>query len=151
MVIVHPHVSNETTEPKAVSSISIAQIDEALTRFVLQDTVRQDPDEPVRYDGSTAPESVTQTATDINSLIQRVAGVSLDQLDDVIVDLRHLRDFVHSEGRRIQEELSGFVKLNRATMDAANLIAENMRSWKETRPRSPDATNVRPAPGSSPG
>jgi hypothetical protein len=53
MVIVHPHVSNETTEPKAVSSISIAQIDEALTRCVLQDTVRQDPDEPVRYDGST--------------------------------------------------------------------------------------------------
>ena len=78
------------------------------------------------------PENTGQAITDINSLIQRVAGVSLDQLDDAIVDLRQLRDFLHSEGERIQRELSGYLQLSQTAMGSTKIITDNMVLWKET-------------------
>jgi hypothetical protein len=127
MVIVHPHLGKETSEPTALPSMSIAQIDEALTRFVLQDTanLRQATDQMASDD--------RRSAADISSLVERVANASLERLDDAIVDLRYLRDLVHTEGERIQQELSGFVKLNRDAIASADLIAQSMKHWKETR------------------
>jgi hypothetical protein len=127
MVTVHPHPRKETSESTALPSMSIAQIDEALTRFVLQDTanLRQATDQIASDD--------RRSASDISSLVERVTVASLERLDDVIVDLRYLRDLVHTEGGRIQRELSGFVKLNRDAMASADLIAQSTRHWKETR------------------
>ena len=72
------------------------------------------------------PESAAQVVADVNSLVQQVAGVSLDQLDDVIVDLRNLRDFLHSEGERVQREISGFLQLNQVAMGSTKLITDNI-------------------------
>jgi hypothetical protein len=146
MVIVHPHPRQETSEPKTLP-LSLPQIDEALTRFVLQDTanLRQDTERMVCDD--------RRSAADISSLVQRVANVSLERLDDVIVDLRYLRDLVHSEGDRIQQELSAFVRLNRDAIDSANLIAESIKNLKEAKgPVAQDAvvTTVHSAPAPSP-
>jgi hypothetical protein len=77
------------------------------------------------------PESAAQVVTDVNSLVQQVAGVSLDQVDDVIVDLQQLRDFLHSEGERVQQEISGFLQLNRAAIGSTRVISDNIRNWKE--------------------
>ena len=71
--------------------IPAPQIEEALRESVRQNTAH------IRHE----PENTSQVVTDVNSLVQRVAGVSLDQLDDAIVDLRQLRDFLLSEGERI--------------------------------------------------
>jgi hypothetical protein len=72
----------------------------------------------------------------VNSLVQRVAGVSLDQLDDVIVDLRQLRDFLHSEGERIQSEISGYLRLNHIAMGSTKIIVDNIVQWKKVAQRS---------------
>jgi hypothetical protein len=88
--------------------------------------------ESVRQNGahiSHEPENTSHT--DVNSLVQRVADVSLDQLDDVIVDLRNLRDFLHREGTRVQREISGFLQLNQAAIGSTKLITDNIRLWKE--------------------
>jgi hypothetical protein len=69
---------------------------------VLRESVRQNAAH-IRHE----PENSSQVVTDVNSLVQRVAGVSLEQLDDAIVDLRQLR-FPHSEGERIQRNLRLF-------------------------------------------
>jgi hypothetical protein len=39
------------------------------------------------------PEGVTEVITEMNSLVQQVAGITVDQVDDVIADFRQLRDF----------------------------------------------------------
>src|SRR5271170_3185720 len=83
--------------------------------------------EGTRYE----PENTTQVVPDLNSLIQRVAGVSLDQLDDVIVDLRQLRDFLHSEGERIQREISGYLQLNHIAIGSTKSIVDNVVQWKK--------------------
>ena len=80
------------------NALPAQRIEEALRESVLQNAA-QIPHQP---------ENTKQVVTDLNSLIQRVAGVSLDQLDDAIVDLRQLRDFLHSEGERINGNLRLF-------------------------------------------
>jgi hypothetical protein len=76
-------------------------------------------------------EDTSQVVTEVNSLVQRVADVSLDQLDDAIVDLRQLRDFLHSEGERIQGEISGYLQLNHASIGATRSIVDNIAQWKK--------------------
>jgi hypothetical protein len=73
----------------------------------------------------------SQGAADVNSLVQRVAGVSLGQLDEAIVDLRQLRNFLHSEGERIQREISGYLQLNHIAIDSTKSIADSIVEWKK--------------------
>ena len=100
------------------------RIEEALRESVLLNAAQ------IRHQ----PENTSQVVTDVNSLVQRVAGVSLDQLDDAIVDLRQLRDFLHSEGERIQREISGYVQLNHTSIDATRSIVDNIAQWKKAAP-----------------
>jgi hypothetical protein len=51
-------------------------------------------------------------------------------LDDVIVDLRLLRDFLHSEGERIQREISGYLQLNHIAIGSTKSIVDNIVQWK---------------------
>jgi hypothetical protein len=97
------------------------QIEEALRESVRQNAAH------IRHE----PENTSQVVADVNSLVQRVAGVSLGQLDDAIVDLRHLRDFLHSEGERIQREISGYLQLNHIAIDSTKSIVENIVQWKK--------------------
>ena len=105
------------------SSVPPAQrIEEALRESVLLNAAQ------IRHQ----PENTSQVVTDVNSLVQRVAGVSLDQLDDAIVDLRQLRDFLHSEGERIQREISGYLQLNHLAIDSTKSIVDNIVQWKKS-------------------
>ena len=101
--------------------IPAPEIEEALRESVRQNaaSIRREP------------ENAGQAVTDINSLIQRVAGVSLDQLDDAIVDLRQLRDFLHSEGERIQSEIFGYLRLNHIAIGSTKSIVDNVAQWKK--------------------
>ena len=102
-------------------TIRAQQIEEALRESVRQNAPH------IRHE----PENTGQVVTDVNSLVQRVAGVSLDQLDDAIVDLRQLRDFLHSEGERIQREISGYLQLNHIAIGSTKSIVDNIVQWKK--------------------
>jgi hypothetical protein len=109
--------------------IPAPQIEEALRESVRQDAAH------IRHE----PENTSQVVTDVNSLVQRVADVSLDQLDDVIVDLRNLRDFLHSEGERIQREISGYLQLNHIAIGSTKSIVDNIVQWKKAAHHTPRA------------
>ena len=99
----------------------VQEIEEALRESVRQNAAH------MRHES----ENTSQVVTDVNSLVQRVADVSLDQLDDAIVDLRQLRDFLHSEGERIQREISGYLQLNHTSISAMRSIVDNIAQWKK--------------------
>jgi hypothetical protein len=68
--------------------------------------------------------------TNVNSLIQRVAGASLGEIENLISELERLRDMLHSEGQRVQREIAGYAQLSHAAMKSTRIIAENMTQWK---------------------
>ena len=66
----------------------------------------------------------------VNSLIQRVAGTSLGEIENLISELESLRDLLHAEGQRVQREIAGYAHLSHAAMKSTRIIAENLSQWK---------------------
>jgi esterase/lipase superfamily enzyme len=99
----------------------VTRVEDALREFARQDAA-QGPE----------PEKTTQVVPDVNSLIQRAAGVSLTSLQNVISDLQQLHDFLHNEAERIQREISDYLQLSQTAMGSTKMIADNIVLWKET-------------------
>jgi hypothetical protein len=79
----------------------------------------------------TALEPSTEaTVNNVNSLIQRVAGTSLSEIENLIAELESLRDLLHAEGQRVQREISGYAQLSQAAMKSTRMIADNVTQWK---------------------
>jgi hypothetical protein len=70
------------------------------------------------------------TVNSVNSLIQRVAGTSLAEIEKLISELESLRDLLHAEGQRVQREISGYAQLSQAAMKSTRMIADNVAQWK---------------------
>ena len=70
------------------------------------------------------------TVNNVNSLIQRVAGTSLAEIENLISELESLRDLLHAEGQRVQREISGYAQLSQAAMKSTRMIADNVAQWK---------------------
>ena len=70
------------------------------------------------------------TVNNVNSLIQRVAGSSLAEIENLISELESLRDLLHAEGQRVQREISGYAQLSQAAMKSTRMIADNVTQWK---------------------
>ena len=74
--------------------------------------------------------STEATVNNVNSLIQRVAGTSLGEIENLISELETLRDLLHAEGQRVQREISGYAQLSQAAMKSTRMIADNVAQWK---------------------
>ena len=81
---------------------------------------------------TTVPLDATAEATvnNVNSLIQRVAGTSLAEIENLVSELESLRDLLHAEGQRVQREISGYAQLSQAAMKSTRMIADNVAQWK---------------------
>jgi len=77
-------------------------------------------------------DSGDQGAQQVNSLIQRVAGASVLEIEKLISELQTLRDFLRSEGDRVQREIAGYVQLSDAAMKSTKIIADSVAQWKGT-------------------
>jgi hypothetical protein len=97
----------------------------------------------VRRDVATLrrhPENDSEiVASNINSLLQRVAGTSIQEIDKLITELQTLRDRLSTEAARVQREIVEYATLSQAAMQSTKIIAESISSWKKV----PDAPSMR--------
>lgn len=85
--------------------------------------------------GTAAPAldaSAEATVSNVNSLIQRVAGTSLAEIENLIGELEALRDLLHAEGQRVQREISGYAQLSQQAMKSTRMISDNVAQWKRS-------------------
>jgi hypothetical protein len=69
-------------------------------------------------------------ANQFNSLIKRVSGASMEEIDRVILELQGVRDMLRSEGERVSREIAGYASLNHAAMTAMKVIGDGLQQWK---------------------
>jgi hypothetical protein len=62
----------------------------------------------------------------VSSLIQRVAGALVLEIETLVGELQGLRDSLHSEADRIQPQITGFVHLSDAAMKSTKIIADSV-------------------------
>lgn len=88
----------------------------------------------VRRDGQAlrrAPESDSEVvAHNIATLLQRVAGTSVQEVDRLIGELQQLREMLHQEGARVQREITEYAHLSQSAMQSTKIIAESLAHWK---------------------
>jgi hypothetical protein len=67
----------------------------------------------------------------LNSLIQRVSGVSVAEIEKLIAELQTLRDYLHSEAQRVQREITEYAQMSQAATKSTRAIAESLAQWKQ--------------------
>jgi hypothetical protein len=78
-------------------------------------------------------------ANNIGTLLQRVAGSSVQEIDRLISELQRVRDLLTNEGARVQREIVEFATLSQAAMQSTKVISDSLTTWK----RVPDAPSMR--------
>ena len=89
----------------------------------------------VRRDGASVrrtPETDGEpVANNIGTLFERVAGTSMQEIDDLIAGLRTLRSLLQDRGARVQRELAEYAHLSQSAMESTKIIAEGLVQWKK--------------------
>jgi hypothetical protein len=99
---------------------------EAAVEGEIREFVRRDPSALRR-----APDNDSElVAGNINVLLQRIAGTSVQDIDRLIAELQTLRDVLQSEGARVQREITQYAHLSQSAMQSTRVIAESLQSWK---------------------
>ena len=113
------------SRPAEDAAVSANEVEGEIRGFVRKEfaSVRRPP---------PLAESGDQGAQQVNSLIQRVAGASVLEIEKLISELQGLRDFLRSEGDRVQREIAGYVQLSDAAMKSTKIIADSVTQWKGT-------------------
>jgi len=96
----------------------------------IREFVRRDVAFP-RRQRSVAEPAANPTAENLNTLIRRVAGASMDEIDRVILELQGVRAMLRSEGERVSRELAGYASLNHASMTAMKVIGDSLKQWMD--------------------
>ena len=117
---------NERSLEEAMAAASAAEGE-------IRDFVRRER-EPVlgrrtRLQASTASDLDTDN---IASLIQRVAGSSVDEIDRLIAELQSVRDYLQAESDRVQRETTRFTHLSQTALASVKIITESMGQWKSS-------------------
>jgi hypothetical protein len=109
---------------------AVSEVEEGIRDFVRNDIayLRRPPIQSP--DTAPVDPNAEATVNNVNSLIQRVAGTSLAEIENLISELESLRDLLHAEGQRVQREISGYAQLSQAAMKSTRMIADNVAQWK---------------------
>src|SRR5438034_4344022 len=70
--------------------------------------------------------------SNLNSLIQRVSGTSVLEIEKLIAELQTLRDYLQNEGQRVQREITEYTHMSQAATKSTRIIAESLAQWKQT-------------------
>ena len=96
--------STESTEEDS-NLAAVSEVEAGIRDFVRNDIAYLRRAPSMLSSGETALEPSTEaTVNNVNSLIQRVAGTSLGEIENLISELESLRDLLHAEGQRVQRD-----------------------------------------------
>lgn len=112
------------TRPERLSEIdqaaaAAAEFEGEIRAFVRKDiSVWRKP----RGEGDGGENAVSN----MDTLIQRVSGASVEEIDRVIAELQKLRGTLTAEGERIRREITNYAGLSQSAMTSLKIIAESL-------------------------
>lgn len=68
------------------------------------------------------------TANNLGQLLRRVSGTSTRQIDNLIGDLRTLREKLQSDGERVQRDIVEYASLSQSVMQLTRIVAESVKN-----------------------
>jgi hypothetical protein len=120
----------EQVEGEDANLAAVSEVEEGIREFVRNDIAYLRRPVAVSAPEATLDPGAEATVNNVNSLIHRVAGTSVSEIDKLISELEALREMLHAEGQRVQREISGYAQLSQAAMKSTRMIADNVQQWK---------------------
>lgn len=68
--------------------------------------------------------------SNLNSLIQRVAGSSTLEIESLIDQLQDMREYLQGEGERISREIADYAQASQNARSQVELISEQLAQWR---------------------
>ena len=97
--------------------------------------------ELVRRDTNTIRQVDTESemaANNLSSLLRRVSGNSAHEIDNLIGELRILRDKLQADSDRVEREIVEYASLSQSVIQLTKIIAEGVTQVKKV----PDAPSI---------
>ncbi len=69
-------------------------------------------------------------AEKIATLLQHIAGSSVQGIEQLIGELQTLSDVLHDEGARVEREVAAYARLSQSALQSTKVIAESLGTWK---------------------
>ena len=120
--------SDTTGKPATFDQAIEAAVEAEIREFVQRDGAS------LRRTSETDSELL---ANGIETLLQRVAGTSVQEIDGLIAELQTLRALLQEEGARVQRNLAEYAHLSQSAMQSTRIIAESLAQWKQVSGYSP--------------
>ena len=114
----------ETDQAAATSAVE--QVEGEIRAFVRRD---------VSVFRRRLQESADQAVGSVNSVIERVSGATVAEIERVMAELATLRDMLHNEGDRVRREVSGYASMSQAAMTSMKIIGDSLEQWKSQTPQ----------------
>jgi hypothetical protein len=118
--------AEQIVEPdQAAATSAVEQVEGEIRAFVRRD---------VSVFRRRLQESADQAVGSVNSVIERVSGATVTEIERVMAELATLRDMLHNEGDRVRREVSGYASLSQAAMTSMKIIGDSLEQWKSQAP-----------------
>jgi hypothetical protein len=114
----------------------VTDVEAGIRDFVRNDIAYLRRPTPSMVHPDAQPHAMADAAVNnVNTLIQRVSGASILEIENLLSELEGLRDLMHDEGQRVQRELSGYAQLSQAAMKSSRMISDTLAQWRRSTPR----------------
>jgi hypothetical protein len=71
------------------------------------------------------------TDADIAPLIQKVGATSIAEIEKLMGELQEVKNFLQSEGERIQRETAHYTNLTQLASSSVKIIFDTVSGWRE--------------------
>ena len=104
----------------------------------IREFIRRDVAPVRRLPQAAHPQTSEASSEQVNALVARIAGASMEEVDRVIVELQGVRDMLRAEGERVTRDIAGYASLSHAAMTSMRVIADSLAQWKNGAKLRPD-------------
>jgi len=113
-------------EPTDLDESTESAVEAEIREFVRRDVAapRQSPEDDSEV-----------VANGISTLLERVAGSSVPEIDGLTSELHNLRELLRSEGVRVQREITEYARLSQSAMQSTKIISESLAKSKNENAR----------------
>jgi hypothetical protein len=126
MTVMKAERTAEADQATAAATAAVEEVEGEIRAFVRRDlsVFRRRQQET----GEAAVENV-------NSVIERVSGASVGEIERVMGELAQVRDMLRNEAQRVQREITGYASLSQTTMTSMKIIGDSLVQWKSQSPQ----------------
>ena len=71
-------------------------------------------------------------ASEVSTLISRIAGTSVAEIDKLLDELQSVRDYLQAEGERVEREAARYAQMSQTALASVRIITDSMGAWKGT-------------------